>query len=175
MARLDQTFYPGQYPCSSERLLEPIPAGTYEVQVVDADLKTTKNLDGQYIQLELSVIRNANPDYNGRKVFANITVSNPSQKAVDIGRAQIMDLCEIFGFTNGFNDTDMLKNRILGVKVKVSDGTPDHPNKRNDVTAYLYPDGRVPGKGPLPSGAPQMSASAAEPAGAPKEPFKRPF
>ena len=171
MARLQQTFYAGQYPNSADIAFEPVPAGTYDVQITDADLKTTKNGDGQYIWLECTIVKN--PDYNGRKIFANITTSNPSQKAVDIGRAQIMDLCEILSFTNGFNDTDMLKNQLLKVKVKIQDGTPDRPNKSNQVTAYLYPDGHAPGKGPLPAGG--APATAAAPSDAPKEPPKRPF
>ena len=170
MARLPQTFYPGQYPNSSDIAFEPIPAGVYEVQISDADFKTTKNGDGQYIWLELTVVKS--PEYNGWKVFSRITITNPSQKAVDIGRAQVMDLCEILGFSGGFNDTDELKNKIIGVKVKVVDGTPERPNKSNDVTAYLYPDGHAPGKGPLPTGS---APAAAAPSDAPKAPPKRPF
>ena len=101
----------------------------------------------------------------------NITISNESQKAVDIGRAQLGDLLEITGLTS-FNDTDELKNKLLAVKVKISNGTPDRPNKRNDVTAYLYPDGHAPGKGPLPTGS---APAAAAPSDAPKAPPKRPF
>lgn len=171
MARLDQTFYANELPRSADIAFEPIPAGTYAVQITDTDLKTTKNADGKYIWLELTVVRN--PDYNGRKVFARITISNPSQKAVDIGRAQLGDLLEITGITNGFSDTEELKNKIIGVKVKVVDGTPERPNKSNDVTAYLYPDGHAPGKGPLPSGEPQQRAAA--PAEAPRQKPARPF
>ena len=170
MARLNQTFYPGQYPNSADIAFEPVPAGIYDVQVTDADVKTTKNGDGQYIWLELTIVKT--PEYNGRKIFANITVSNPSQKAMDIGRAQIMDLCEIFSFTSGFNDTDMLKNQLLKVKVKVQEGTQERPTKSNQVTAYLYPDGHAPGKGPLPTGEAPVSAAAPS---APKAPPKRPF
>ena len=171
MARLGQTFYVGQYANSADMSFEPVPAGTYEVQVTDADLKTTQKGDGQYISMELSIVRN--PEYQGRKIFANITVSNPSQKAVDIGRAQIMDLCEILSFSSGFNDTDQLKGRTFGVKVKVSDGTPERPNKRNDVTQYLYPDGHQPGKGPQqPSHQPEAAAPVSD---ASRAPLKRPF
>ena len=169
MARLNQSFHVDQLPRSADIAFEPVPAGTYEVQITDTDLKTTKNLKGQYIWMELTIIRN--PEYQDRKVFANITISNENQKAVDIGRAQLGDLLEITGLAT-FSDTDELKNKILKVKVKIQEGTPEYPNKQNQVTAYLYPDGHVPGKGPLPTDAAPVSAAA--PA-APKAPPKRPF
>ena len=169
MARLNQTFYPGQYPNSADIAFEPGPAGTYEVQIPATDLKTTKNLKGQYIWMELTIIRN--PEYQDRKIFANITISNENQKAVDIGRAQLGDLLEITGLAT-FSDTDELKNRILKVKVKIQDGTPEYPNKQNRVTAYLYPDGHAPGKGPLPTGeAPVSAAAPSAPKASPKRPF----
>ena len=169
MARLNQSFHADQLPRSADIAFEPVPAGTYEVQITDTDLKTTKNLKGQYIWMELTIIRN--PEYQDRKIFANITIANENQKAVDIGRAQLGDLLEITGLAT-FSDTDELKNKILKVKVKIQEGTPEYPNKQNQVTAYLYPDGHVPGKGPLPTDAAPVSAAA--PA-APKAPPKRPF
>ena len=148
MARLDQTYYADQLPRSADSSLDPVPAGVYTVQVTDTDLKTTKSGNGKYIWLELTVVKNA--EYNERKIWTNINVSNPSQKAVDIGRAQLGDILEITGITS-FSDTDMLKGKLLGVKVKVSDGTPERPNKQNDVTAFLYPDGTPLGRGQMPS------------------------
>ena len=110
MARLEQTYYPGQYKNSTELSFEPVPAGTYEVQITDADLKTSKNGDSRYIWLELTIVKN--PEYNDRKIWARITTEHPKEQAVNKGRAQIMDLCEIFGFSQGFNDTDMLKHHV---------------------------------------------------------------
>ena len=171
MARLNQTYYANELPRSADIAIEPVPAGIYEVQVTGTDLKTTQKGDGQYIWLEHTVVRNA--EYNGRKIFSRITISNPSQKAVDIGRAQLGDILEITGLTNGFNDTEALMNKLLGIKVKVVDGTPERPNKQNEVTAYLYPDGHQPGRGPAPQGQPAVHAAA--PADAPKSAPKRPF
>ena len=168
MARLPQTFYADQLPRSADLAFEPVPAGVYEVQITDADLKTTKDLKGQYIWLELTIVRN--PEYQDRKFFANITVSNESQKAVDIGRAQLGDLLEITGLTT-FNDTDALKNKVFKVKVKVQKGTPDYPNPTNQVTAYLYQDGHAPGKGPLPSGDAPVAAAPSAPRSTPQRPF----
>lgn len=171
MARLPQTFYQDQLPRSADIAFDPVPEGIYKVQVDDADFKTsTSKATSQYIWMELSVVKH--PEYTGRKLFANITVSNESQKAVDIGRAQLGDLLEVTGISS-FNDTDVLKGKIFSVKVKVQDGTKDRPNKTNNVTAYLYEDGHAPGKGPLPAGGAPVSAAA--PADAPKAPPKRPF
>lgn len=170
MARLNQTYYSDQLPRSADIAFDPIPAGIYTAQISTTDLKTTSKGDGQYIWLECTVVKN--PEYNGRKVFGRVTISNPSQKAVDIGRAQLGDLLEITGLST-FNDTDDLLNKVIGIKVKVVDGTPERPNKQNDITAYLYPDGHAPGKGPLPSG--DAPSPAAAPAEAQKAPLRRPF
>lgn len=170
MARLPQTFYADQLPRTADLAFEPVPEGTYKVQITDADYKTSPNkATSTYIWMELSIIKH--PEYTGRKLFANITISNESQKAVDIGRAQLGDLQEVTG-TISFNDTDALKGKVLSVKVKIQDGTKDRPNKTNNVTAYLYEDGHAPGKGPLPAG---NAPAAAVPSDVPKAPPKRPF
>lgn len=167
MARLEQTYYSDQLPRSSDIAREPVPAGTYEVQITDTDLKTTKNGDGCYIWLELTIVKN--PEYNDRKIFANINISNPSQRAVDIGRAQLGDVLEITGISM-FNDTDMLKGKLLGVKVKVQEGTPEHPNKQNNVTQFLYPDGTPVGRGKHP-----QAIRAAQPDAPVERKRERPF
>ena len=99
MARLPQTFYQDQLPRTADIAFDPVPEGVYKVQCDEADFKTSPNkATSQYIWMELSIIKH--PEYTGRKVFANITISNESQKAMDIGRAQLGDLLEVTGISS---------------------------------------------------------------------------
>lgn len=71
---------------TQERTL--LPEGKYEVSVTGAQVKSTKAGTGQYISMELTV---QDKDHKGRKVWHNFNIKNPSEKAVEIGKQQLVD------------------------------------------------------------------------------------
>jgi hypothetical protein len=64
---------------------DPIPSGEYVAQVVDSDIKDTKNGTGKYIKLTWEII---DGEYTGRKLFENYNIINSNPQAVEIGERQ---------------------------------------------------------------------------------------
>jgi hypothetical protein len=129
------------------RDFEPLPAGPYEVEISNSEVKDAKSGNGCYLALELTVV---GPTHTGRKVWANVTLRNTNAQAEQIGQAQLSALCRAVGI-GVLKDTDELFQKILRVRLKVTPAKDGFPAK-NEVTAY---EGM---------GAPQPSPSAARPA-----------
>ena len=84
-------------------LLEP---GVYQLIVAESKLKETKKGDGTYFSFMLEVVSEKG---KGRKVFHNFNWSNPSNKAVEIGRRDLANLHKACGILE-YGDTEDLHN-----------------------------------------------------------------
>lgn len=69
---------------------DPVPAEKYKAAITASDMKPTKNKNGSYLELEFTILEG---DYKDRKVWARLNLSNPSEKAVQIARAQLSAIC----------------------------------------------------------------------------------
>lgn len=106
---------------STENPFAPIPAGKYNVEIVDSDLVATKLGDGHYLKLTFSVM---DGDYAGRYIWANLNVDNPNPKAVEIAERELARIIEAVDVTNsegepGFDDTQELHGIPLSGMVKI--------------------------------------------------------
>ena len=72
---------------------EPIPPGWYAVEIDKAEVRDTKAGTGS-TSLELVVLDEA---HEGRRVFAQINLSNPNQQAVEIGQRELAALAMACG------------------------------------------------------------------------------
>src|SRR4051812_37745617 len=108
MASLSQVFAGGfdanAVPPDAGRDFEPLPAGAYDAEITNADVKDTRNGNGCYLALELSVV---GPTHAGRKVWANITLKNSNAQAEQIGAGQLSALCHAVGIPV-LKDSDQL-------------------------------------------------------------------
>lgn len=163
MTSLSQVFAGGfdanAVPPDAGRDFEPLPAGAYEVEISNADVKDTKNGNGCYLALELTVV---GPTNAGRKVWANITLKNSNAQAEQIGAGQLSALCHAAGIPV-LKDSDQLFQKIVRVRLKVTPAK-DGFQAKNDVTAYEAVGAQQPG--PTASrpaaNAPAPAASAAK-------------
>ena len=110
---------------------EPIPAGWYHVQIDDAEIKDTKAGTGKYLMLELTVIEE---NFGGRKLFSNITLFNPNEKAMEIGQRELSAVGQACGLAI-LSDTDELLGKQIQVRVKIGKER-DGYEAGNDVTAF---------------------------------------
>jgi hypothetical protein len=97
----------------------PLPKGEYRAEVTDAELKTTKSGDGEYIKVEWTI---TGPSHDGRKVWDNVNLVNPNEKAVEIGRARLRAMCEAAGMQQV---PDLVRELVgiqanIGTKIKAS-------------------------------------------------------
>lgn len=110
---------------------EPLVPGWYSVEVDKAEAKVTKNKKGQYLWLALTVVGER---YNGRKLFARITLNNLNETAVKIGRGQLADLADACGLRT-LSDSEQVIGQQIDVQVKVKKGDGEH-DADNDVSGY---------------------------------------
>ena len=109
----------------------PLPAGAYEVEITNSEIKDTKSGTGCYLSLEFSVL---GPTGAGRKVWANVTLKNANAQAESIGQAQLSSLCRAVNIAR-LDDTDQLFQKLLRVRLKVTPATGQYQAK-NEVTAF---------------------------------------
>ena len=70
--------------------LEVLPPGKYPAQIVNSDLRLTKDGMGQYLFLEIDVLEGP---YQGRKLFDRLNLVNANPQAVEIAQRTLSAIC----------------------------------------------------------------------------------
>ena len=109
---------------------QPLPAGWYSATINKAELKATKDGTGQYIAIRYDI---TGPTHQGRVVFGNVNIRNKSEKAEEIGRAQLGDIMRAIGLKQ-VSDTDQLIGGALQIKLDVK--TDEQYGTRNEVKGF---------------------------------------
>ena len=138
----------------------PLPAGTYSVEITNAEVRDLKSGKGQGLSVEYTVI---DPEqFARRKVWSNFNIVHENPRAQDIGQEQLSALCAAFDIAH-LGDSDELFQRILSIttRVKESDGY----GPRAEVVAWHKHGHRssAPAK-PAPAASPAPAAPANKPA-----------
>jgi hypothetical protein len=136
-----------------------LPAGEYDAVIVASELKETTNGDGKYIKFEIQVL---NGEYQNRKLWDNLNLWNPSDKAVQIARGTLSAICRAVGVLTP-KDTAELHNKPLRVKVKVTKS--EDYGEQNKIASYKSRQAGPPA-GPAGTVA-QRPQPAGQPAGSP--------
>lgn len=114
MAILSQGFSASDLPQGTSSF-EPLPSGWYTAIINGAEIKKTKNGDGEYIAVRYDILA---PTHQGRVVFGNLNIKNPSTKAEEIGRQQLGEIMRAIGLAR-VNDTDELIGGQLQIKLDI--------------------------------------------------------
>lgn len=113
---------------------ELLPPGKYVLIVDETEVKSTKDNTGKYIKLKLRVIEGHGEN---RILFHNLNFQNKSEKAQNIGRAQMKSLAIACGLKpeNVRNATDYIGYKLMAaVKIKKDEEYGD----QNRITGF-YP------------------------------------
>lgn len=156
MAILPESFNVEDLP-EDENNFDPIPEGTYAVEIKATELKATKDGSGQFIKMKLSVI---GPSYTGRILFANLNIRNKSADAERIGRQQLGAVMKAIGLTN-IQDTDQLIGGVMSVKVSIRAAQGEYA-AQNDIKSYS-PNSTTMSNKPLPQSSAPAETKAAPP------------
>ena len=154
MAYLDEEFSVDTLPIGSNNF-EPLPEGWYNATITGAEIKATKAGDGKFIACKYTI---TGPTHQGRVVFGNLNIKNPSTKAEEIGRQQLGDIMRAIGLAK-VQDTDQLIGGNLGIKLSVRTGE----YEGNEVKGFRALSGSAPAavapfKSVAPSAAPAKAA-----------------
>lgn len=149
----------------------PIPNGTYELMVVGSDVKRTNNNDGSYAKFDMVVVGEG--DGQNRHIFQNITLENPSEKAMAMGQRQLADLCRACG-KGSIRDTADLHDIPFFAKVGIEKGKNNYPDK-NKINEFLPAGDEISAPARVAATAPTRPVQAAAPVRATTAPASKPW
>ena len=93
MAELDQEFNAADVP-EDDRSFDPIPAGDYQMQVIESDKKPNKNGTGEIITLTLEVI---DGPHANRRIWDRLNYRHENPEAQRIAHQSLAELCRAIG------------------------------------------------------------------------------
>ena len=134
---------------------DPLPAGEYVAVVNDSAIKPNKAGTGEYLALTFQVIEG---EHEGRFVWENLNLVHPSEKAVQIARAELASLCKAAGVLNPKDSTDLHDKPVL-IRVAIEKDRDGNP--RNVVKGYKPAASRQPQ--PAAAAAPKAEAKSSTP------------
>ena len=109
---------------------DPIPAGEYVAVVTDSAIKPNKAGTGEYLALTFQI---ADGEHEGRFVWENLNLVHPSEKAVQIARAELASLCKAVDGLNPKDSAD-LHNKPVLIRVAIEKDRDGNP--RNVVKGF---------------------------------------
>ena len=110
---------------------DPIPNGKYLAAITDSELKTTKDGNGEYLELTFQVL---DGEYKHRKLWARLNLKNENDQAVQIAQAELSSICRACGVMTP-QDSEQLHDRPLIIAVKVTKRS-DNGELTNEIKAY---------------------------------------
>jgi hypothetical protein len=135
----------------------PLPEGKYNVEILDSDYRDTKTGTGSYVMVEFSVL---DPEYAGKKIWANYNIVNSNPKAQEIGEQQFAKLCLAALGKPSCSDTD----ELIGRQVAVGVGFEKNDPSRNRVKWSEAVQQTTSAPAPRAAAAPTAAPSVAKPA-----------
>lgn len=127
-----ESIYGNPYDTSGDGMdsFDPLPAGWYPAMIEEAEVVRTKAGDGWYLKLRFYIL---DQQYNGRRIFTNITLQNPNQKAEQFGQKALNSLGQALGIP-AIRDSTQCLNGQCAIKLKIV-----HDEKygdNNEITGY---------------------------------------
>jgi len=89
MADLNETFDANAIP-PDDRNFDPIPAGSYRLQVIESKLEDTKAGTGEMLTLTLEVLEG---QFKGRRIWDRLNIRNQNPDAQRIAQQALRNLC----------------------------------------------------------------------------------
>ncbi|WP_083935992.1 DUF669 domain-containing protein [Methylobacterium sp. B1] len=149
MASLGTTFDPASVQ-SDDGGFEPLPAGTYDLHVIDSEVKQTKS-GGDMLVLVCEVTTGP---LTGRRVWLRLNIRNDNAQTQEIAHRELGKLCAATG-TGAISDSNELHNKPFRADVIVTPARNGY-GPGNDLRNY-----KPPGTGPAPAARPQASRPTA--------------
>ena len=132
MARFDTAFdASGIEPTTAYDLL---PAGKYRAQIVESEIRVTKNGMGQFLWLMLDILEGV---CQGRKIFDQLNLVNPNPTTVEIAQRTLSAICHATGKLQ-VGDSEELHLVPMTIQVKIK--PPKNGYGESNAIAYLPPE-----------------------------------
>ena len=110
----------------------PVPAGWYDVEIVDDERKETAACDGTwYLLLKARIVRGP---HRGRRIYTMLHAGGRSKGGREYAAELLAQLADSVG-VDEFTDTAELHHRTVRGFVKINEGGPGYPD-RNAIAAF---------------------------------------
>lgn len=157
MARFDTAFdATGIEPTTGYDVL---PAGKYRAQIVESEMRVTRNGMGQFLWLMLEIVEG---QYQGRKLFDQLNLVNSNPQTVEIAQRTLSAICHATGKLQVNDSTDL---HLVPLMIQVAVKPPKDGYSEKNTIRYLVPE-KAP-VAPAYQAAPAASQTPAAPAAAP--------
>ncbi len=110
---------------------EPVPADKYIAMITASQMKPTKNGDGSYLELEMTVLEGS---YKDRKVWDRLCLTHSNPQTVKIARGNLSAICRAVGILQP-KDSCELHNIPMCITVKCKKRD-DNGEITNEVRGY---------------------------------------
>ena len=155
MARFDTSFDATNVePTTAYELL---PAGKYRAQIVESEMRVTRNGMGQFLWLMLDILEG---EHKGRKIFDQLNLVNPNPTTVEIAQRTLSAICHATGKMH-VSDSEELHLIPMTIQVKIR--PPKNGYGESNAIAYLPPE-----RGAVARAAKPTPAAPVTPAAPPK-------
>ena len=118
---------------------DPIPEGDYILKAIEAVEKDTKAGTGSYINVKFEVVKG---EFAGRLVWNIFNINNPSEKAQNIGRQQLVAWATACGKADA-DDTDKLLEKPFAATVSIDPAKGGY-SASNRIKGFLLDSGDKP-------------------------------
>ena len=112
---------------------DAIPPGWYPAVITESEMRDTRAGTGRYLALTLELVDCA---YAGRRVWTNLNLHNPNEKAVEIAYRDLASICRAIGIMQP-RDSEDLHFKKLEVKLAIQRDNPE----RNEAKGYRSLEG----------------------------------
>ena len=114
---------------------DPLPAGDYEVVIVESKWKPTKAGTGSYLEIKCQVTKG---DYAKRNLWSRLNLKNPNVTAVEIAKRELSAICHAVGVLKP-KSKDELNGIPLVAKVVVRENQEGEPT--NEIKGWKSAEG----------------------------------
>lgn len=160
MARFDTSFDATSVEPTTP--YELLPAGKYRAQIVESEMRVTKNGMGQFLWLMLDILEG---EHKGRKIFDQLNLVNANPTTVEIAQRTLSAICHATGKMH-VSDSEELHLIPMTIQVKIK--PPKNGYGESNAIAYLPPERGTAARAAKPApAAPATSAAPPRMASAP--------
>jgi hypothetical protein len=126
--------------------MDVVPAGDYIAQIVNSEMRATKDGGGQYLWLEMAII---DGPMTNRRLFDRLNLVNGNQTAAEIAQRTLNAIIGATGQVPAqVSDSQQLHMKPMIVTVKVKPAGPDkggiQRDAQNEVRGYKPANGPAP-------------------------------
>jgi len=132
MARFDTSFDATSVEPTTP--YELLPAGKYRAQIVESEMRVTRNGMGQFLWLMLDIL---DGEHKGRKTFDQLNLVNPNPTTVEIAQRTLSAICHATGKMQ-VSDSEELHLIPMTIQVKVK--PPKNGYGESNAINYLPPE-----------------------------------